>query len=186
MDRKTLCGALSLLVLAAGAVWAQGAYDNGDAQSTPSGQASEDVLPSPQMQQESGFSSDEATAGTGVSPTVVPGGESPATAPMNMQGATREQGGALEARVPETRSVSGEIKKINLKTGWLTLETQDGKDVRLHALPEDIKQWGLQTGQLVTAEYTMKGKMKHVTNVTPGKAMPPEEKPQGGMEPGTR
>ena len=92
-----------------------------------------------------------------------------------------------EAVVPvQSATVSGKIKMIDKKSGYFTLRTDDGKDLRLHADPTLLKEQNVKKGAEVTASYEMRGKMKHVTIIQEGgpvrsPAPEPTEKPGAPM-----
>jgi hypothetical protein len=76
--------------------------------------------------------------------------------------------GISETAVPgKAETVTGKIEKINRKSGYFTLKTDEGKNLQLHADPSLLKEQAMTKGAEVTAHYEMRGKMKHVTLLEP-------------------
>jgi hypothetical protein len=82
-----------------------------------------------------------------------------------------------EAVVPGgATEVMGTVKKIDEKTGYFTLETQEGQSLELHADPSMLQGMKLEKDTKVTAKYEKAGDMNHVTQLE--KAEKKQEKKQ--------
>lgn len=77
--------------------------------------------------------------------------------------------GVAETAVPSaSQTVSGKISLLDKQSGYFTVQTAEGKDLRLHADPKLLKEQNFKKGDQVTAKYEMQGEMRHVTDLKSG------------------